>query len=557
MQRPASCHSVQFAQPEPSMLKVEKTGPASCAPGMDCPFDITISNTGRSDHKGAISITDGLSGAPAMSIASISPPLPCSTQPTDIPFSCKTADDFALSAGDKRTFRVTARIPRSTTERFTNCAIISTLKTVDDDGRNANSSCVTIAPPEKPRTPTTSECRGGMILLPEGECACPAGTTWNGRQCSTGSGGATPSRSDIDVTPPIVDSCPASRPNGQFPNCCPVGTIFINGVCSSGSGGSNTSRPGDDDVCPRSRPVGTPPNCCPTGTRFSNGACRSVIVEPRRCPTGMVGDFPNCCPRGMKYKDGACRPRGDGTGGSNTSKGGDDVCPRSRPVGTPPNCCPEGTRFSNGACRSVIVEPPRCPTGMVGDFPNCCPRGMKFKDGACRPRGDGTGGSNTNKGGDDVCPRSRPVGTPPNCCPEGTRFENGACRSAKKCPAGTSGTFPNCRCPQGMTGAPPNCCPPGTLFQGGKCVRPTTTPPPSTTPPPAKQECTGGKIGRWPNCRCPEGTTSFGGHCRKRATPTPNTPKCTGGKVLTSDKTRCVCPANTQESSGQCVSRVN
>lgn len=161
MQRPASCHSVQFAQPEPSMLKVEKTGPASCAPGMDCPFDITISNTGRSDHKGAISITDGLSGAPAMSIASISPPLPCSTQPTDIPFSCKTADDFALSAGDKRTFRVTARIPRSTTERFTNCAIVSTLKTVDDDGRSANSSCVTIAPTEKPRTPTTSECRGG------------------------------------------------------------------------------------------------------------------------------------------------------------------------------------------------------------------------------------------------------------------------------------------------------------------------------------------------------------------------------------------------------------
>ena len=95
-------------------LKIDKTGPASCVPGSECPFDLTLTNTGSKDHTGAVT-THGrpLRQLPTMPIVSIDPPLPCAQQPAEIPFNCQTADDFTLPAAGKRTFRVTARIPRS------------------------------------------------------------------------------------------------------------------------------------------------------------------------------------------------------------------------------------------------------------------------------------------------------------------------------------------------------------------------------------------------------------------------------------------------------------
>jgi hypothetical protein len=478
-----SCHSVQLAPPDqPFSLKINKTGPATCEPGSECAFNLTLFNTGQREHKGTVTLTDGLSGVDTMRIMSISPALPCAEQPTDIPFNCKTGEDFTIPAGGSRTFRITARVPRSA-DTFTNCAIIAAGKAAGGGAgaADSSSSCVTVKSPDKAQKTTTPECQGGMVLMDEGLCACPPGTSWNGRNC-------------IRPVAPAQPVCEGSRPIGIFPNCCPRGTHFERGACrpndDDGDGGFNTTRP----------PPPPPPVC--RGDR-------------------PIGKFPNCCPRGTHFERGACRPNSDNTGkgdgGSNTTKPPPPpVCEGARPIGKFPNCCPRGTHFERGACR-----------------PN------KVDDGK-----DGGGGTNGTKP-PPVCSGARPIGTFPNCCPRGTQFKRGACRPDKtddgkndggsntttgpSCPAGTLGKPPNCRCPLGMTGRPPNCCPPGTRFEGGVCKRPpTTTPPDKTTTPTKRRECTGGKIGVWPNCRCPAGTTPFRGRCRTSATPTPTTPTCSG-----------------------------
>ena len=474
-----SCHSVQLNPPQhASKLKIEKTGPASCEPGSECAFDLTISNPGQTEHHGAVTLIDGLSGVDAMTIASVDPPLPCAQQPKEIPFNCRTADDFTLPAGGKRTFRVTARIPRSA-DTFTNCAIISAGKAPGGAGGSEDvSSCVTVktqtaAPPEQRKKP---ECKGGMILLDEGACACPPDTEWNGRNCVTRRPQLPPIENNAgggDTTAP-VNVCPRSLPVGTYPNCCERNTHFdprINpprGACvpnkrGTGDGGANTSKGGDDKttekpVCRTPRPIGNWPNCCPTGTHFLRGVCR-----PDKSPTG--------------------------DGGANTSKGGDDkttekpVCKPPRPIGNWPNCCPTGTHFLRGACRpdkspstddgtKGDKDGPKCPTGTIGRPPNCkCPLGM--------------------------------TGSPPNCCPPGTRFQNGKCVK------------------------PPVKCPPGThLSRSGQCIPDATPqqPPPKTEPP--KEKCSRGMVGTPPNCFCPPPRKLFHGRCTMP--PKPTTPKCSG-----------------------------
>ncbi len=480
-----SCHSVQLAPPDqPFSLNISKTGPGTCEPGSECAFDLTLTNLGQREHKGAVTLTDGLSGIDTMSIVSIAPQLPCAVQPKEIPFNCRTDESFTIPASGSRKFRVVARMPRSA-DAFTNCAIVAAV----GGGAAADassSSCVTVTSPEKPQKTTGPECRGGMVLMDEGLCACPTGSTWNGRSCVT-----------REALPPPV--CEGARPVGIFPNCCPRGTHFERGACrpdrDDGDGGFNTTGPPPPpppSVCRGDRPIGTFPNCCPRGTRFERGACRRGVDNT-----------------------------GKGDGGSKTTKPPPPpVCEGARPIGTFPNCCPRGTQFKRGACRPDKID-----------------------DG----RGDGGTNGNTGTKPPPVCSGARPIGTFPNCCPRGTHFARGVCRPDKtddgkgdggssgtqpgdgKCPAGSLGKPPNCRCPLGMTGRPPNCCPPGTRFEGGVCKRPPTTTPPDTTPT-KRRECTGGKIGVWPNCRCPAGTTPFGDRCRKSTTPTPTptTPKCSG-----------------------------
>ena len=451
---------MQLAPPEqPFSLKIEKTGPASCAPGSECPFDITLTNTGSKDHKGAVTLTDGLSNAPAMSIFSIEPPLPCTEQPADIPFTCRTRDDFSIPTGGKRTFRITARVPRSA-ETFTNCAVVSPGKSRQGTGAKVEAaSCATVKSATPPAsTRETPQCRGGMILMDEGACACLPNQTWNGRTCAEPplpnripeSGGSGPIELQI---------CPPDRPVGDFPNCCPVGTRYAHGVCrrpSTGgeqSGGTNGTQPTRE--CTGERPIGTYPNCCPVGTRYAHGVCR-------RPSTG-----------------------GEQSGGTNGTPG-TKTCTGDRPVGTYPNCCPMGTRYAHGICRRPSTggeqsggtngaQPTRECTGErpIGTYPNCCPVGTRYAHGVCRrpsTGGEQSGGTNGTPG-TKTCTGDRPVGTYPNCCPEGTVYTGHLCRRLHGSGSGATGNG-------GTSGT--KSCPPGThATHFGRCRKntsPTQTP---------------------------------------------------------------------------------
>ena len=568
-----SCHLVQLAPPEqPFSLKIEKTGPASCAPGSECPFDITLTNTGSKDHKGAVTLTDGLSNAPAMSIVSITPPLPCSAQPAEIPFTCKTADDFAIPAGGKRTFRVTARVPRSA-GTFTNCAIIASVKAPRSGGDDGVSSCHTVEASTPAQTTEKPQCKGGMILLEEGECACPPNQEWNGRTC-TEPRTPLPSRILDGGGGGVIQPCPPERPIGDFPDCCPVGTRFAHGVCRRTGGTTDTPPP----VCKGARPVGEYPDCCPVGTRFAHGVCRrtggTTGTPPPVCKGARpVGEYPDCCPVGTRFAHGACHRLSGGTGPGNGGTNGRPlpVCKGARPVGEYPDCCPVGTRFAHGACHRLSggTGPgnggtngrplPVCKGARpVGEYPDCCPVGTRFAHGVCRRTG-GTGPGTGGTGGTQptgVCKGDRPVGEYPHCCPVGTRFAHGVCRRTGGTgpgAGGTGGTQPTGVCKGDRpVGEYPDCCPVGTRFAHGICRRLNggtsgtkpcppgthstrsgqceTNASPTTKPAPATGKCTRGRMGTPPNCFCRPGTQFMGGRCRtfrpKRA------PKKSDDKVI-------------------------
>ena len=115
--------------------------------------------------------------------------------------------------------------------------------------------------------------------------------------------------------------------------------------------------------------------------------------------------------------------------------------------------------------------------------------------------------------------------------------------NAASCPAGQTGTPPNCttpppaQCPSGQQGTPPNCytpqCPSGQLGTYPNCYTPQCpsgqvgTYPNCTTPPPA--QCPSGQVGTPPNCRvpqCPAGQIGTYPDCR---TPSQPVPPGTGG----------------------------
>ena len=532
-----ACHTVKTTPATPPFaLKVSKTGPQSCEPGAACAFDINLANTGKGDHDAPITFTDGVSGAPPMDIVSITPALPCATQPTQVPFKCTSAGNVALPAAARRAFKVTVRVPEGV-EKFTNCAIVASGAANDAAGRRSgdaeSTSCATVTVATPPPAPAPPRCTGGMILLAEGVCACPPEKIWNGRGCVDGTGGSNPSASN-----PV---CPDSRPVGTPPNCCPEGTRFDGTVCRRPA-----TAPAPPAVCEPPRPVGTPPNCCPSDTRFEDGVCKrftggSNNSKDIECPRSRpVGTPPNCCPKGTTFERGACRE---------PAKEKPKVCTGDRPVGTFPNCCPRGMRFENGACRRQQTEPVKCPTGMIGTPPNCCPRGTRFENGKCR-------GPQTSP---PKCPTGM-IGTFPNCCPRGTRFENGKCRGPqtsppqqrpfeKTCPDGTKvfGQFTQCpkdkpqlplkprACPPNRpNGTFPNCCPRQMEFRNGQCV---------------DDKCRQGMVGTPPNCACPPGTKLQNDRCR-----VPAPPKCGPGFGVVNGQ--CVCSGKKEVIQGQCIDKI-
>ncbi len=353
-----------------------------------------------------------------MPIISISEPLPCATQPTQIPFTCSSAGPVQFPVGYRKVHTITVRLPQGPAgAEFTNCASMSPTDltrrqrpspeapAAEVDPRES-SSCHTVRiAPTKAEPASQPSCQGGMAPTEAGRCACPAGTTWSGRSC---------------IPPPSTEvrACPVGT-IGVYPNCripasgvggsdaikqCPPETRLINGVCRRPE-----QKAGTRPECPLNRPVGTPPNCCPLGTVFDprRGVCRREHVRDR-CPPTMIGAPPNCrCPAGTVLFEG----RG---------------CQRPPPVQPPP----------------PPVKQQTCPAGMTGSPPNCqCPAGMRYVR--------GIGGSP---------PRCIPMqAPPPKRPPPPVKVDpkNDPGQILRRCAPYQIGTFPNCRCPPRTTG--PRC----------------------------------------------------------------------------------------------------
>ncbi|HYD14899.1 MAG TPA: hypothetical protein VEA77_00725, partial [Hyphomicrobium sp.] len=97
-----------------TQIVVKKSGPASCLPGNDCTFELTVTNAGAHAFSGDVLLSDSLfidgGGAPvAAPITAIAPPLGCGPDPVALPFSCVTP--IALAAGQSKAFSITATMP--------------------------------------------------------------------------------------------------------------------------------------------------------------------------------------------------------------------------------------------------------------------------------------------------------------------------------------------------------------------------------------------------------------------------------------------------------------
>ncbi len=561
-----SCASVKL---DPFNVKVSKTGDQACQAGGECRFTIKLFNPGPIDHDAPVTISDNLNIGSAP-ITSISPPLPCAQQPTQIPFSCTSPGNVKLPLdGDPMVFTMTVRLPAGTAaEQFTNCVTVAPTDavagatqprsaggTADADGGSSSRSCHTVTKtnptvatpqPQPPATPPSATpvadkaCFSNMVLDARGGCACPSGTTWNGRQCLLPSGGG-----------------------GTTAPRCPAGTTGTPPNCNPGSGGINmipapAPAPSPSPIvltCPRGT-TGTPPNCRPIGS--GNPYPSRPILE---CPSGTVGTYPNCrpvprpqtqvppppsCPLGFTGIYPNCTPTGSG--------GASPVQQQSE------RTCPDGTRpftHRGRVVRCIPTQQQACPPNTTGTFPNCTPIGS----GGASPVQQQSG-------------RTCPDGTRP--VTRGGRLIRCVPTQQQACPPNTTGTFPNCT-PTGSGGASPvqqqsgRTCPDGTrpIMRGSRLIRcvPTQQQSPTGsggigTSKQETRECPAGTHGRYPRCRpdnpspsparppeskpqqsrsCPPGTIGFYPRCRsvKSTAPTPvgPAPKPTGPKVCPSGLT--------------------
>jgi uncharacterized repeat protein (TIGR01451 family) len=114
------------------------------------------------------------------------------------------------------------------------------------------------------------------------------------------------------------------------------------------------------------------------------------------------------------------------------------------PVSEPPSKCPAGWEWTGERCRRRVVDflPPPPPSSD------------------CRP------GMVSSRG---------------HCCPVDSVWTGRICAKQdqpKHCPIGTTGRYPDCKCPAGQTGTPPHCrrdvakhCPAGTTPRGNLCIK--------------------------------------------------------------------------------------
>ncbi len=213
-------------------ITVEKTAPPFCPPGQPCTFEITVSNSADSAFAGPVTIIDAISGGPAtIPVASINPPLPCTSQPTLSPFSC--TGTLTLDPGEAQTFQITLTMPAGAPFQARNCIAVTDpalqLQPGDlgppDDEEPSHVACVTVpvAPDPLPNLTIAktapaqciagSTCTFNITLANNGDGPFAGSVVLSDNMQVTGAAGPLPITS---IVPPL----PGAAQPGQVPFNC-------------------------------------------------------------------------------------------------------------------------------------------------------------------------------------------------------------------------------------------------------------------------------------------------------------------------------------------------
>jgi hypothetical protein len=287
-------------------IKVEKrTTTVSCAADGVCSFEVVVSNTGAGDYQGPI-VLDEVTTPAVPKTGSANAPWTCISYPGG--YRC-LHPPLTLKAGESVTLKLGFTPGHSFTPgAFMNCASLDFAaagRTPSGDPAE-HRACVTIrvckpgqancCGPQRPQqvaTPLPPACVGDMVRDAAGRCGCPAGTSWNGRQCL----GRPLTENPLDPGRP--------PPSCSGAGCCPPGTRWDGRHCKSAQ----------LPQCPPAT-AGIPPHCrtiaqsCPTGTSGIPPHCRTIAQS---CPSGTAGTPPHCrtiaqsCPSGTAGTPPHCR----------------------------------------------------------------------------------------------------------------------------------------------------------------------------------------------------------------------------------------------------------
>lgn len=501
-------------------IVVKKTAPLECTPGFGCKFNITISNVGPTQYDGEVLLADSMfrNGQQAsFGIASISPALGCTNEPTELPFACVTR--VALGPGESRTHVITVQMPVPGGYWVQNCfgvaepwllsnaPLIGKLLTpVQFKSGSAPPggypSCVWVKiPGNEPKAqnkspsvyipsygnasmlvpptyaPPEYTCSDGRQPLPSGRCPCPLYAPYN------------PETGRCGYRQVCWDKA-RLRSDGT---CCPWGTVYWYG--------SGECRPPPHAGCHDIWRRAADGSCCPSGTRSINGVCRPVVVE-RPCAWneyrnsyGVCIRLPLVIPLPIPIKTHYCldgRPRPlNGVCAPTSCPPGRQFVPRtghcevivSPGAGTRP--CPVSfVRNDKGECLPPVKQAPTCTGGTVPNILGKCVPPVNAGAPACAvgTKREGTKCVPLQVVAPVVGPGGRPpvVTVPGGPCPQA-----GYLRDPKgNCIPPTGGTkAPPVPAKVGPTTLPVGC--PGNMVRDGQgnCIPPKLTPPPVLVPP--------------------------------------------------------------------------